>query len=560
MTERYPLSSAGAASEQSGPPFRRLSTGRRRLEPTAPYDAAPDEAAPYGAAPDGAAGRDLDVSGQGLTPAPPSAGVSLAPVPAAPTAAMPAAAASPRRRARQAREQETATGPLQTLERHPGPVAVSSEPEGPPDPAAGPSFDGPHDAGHHEHRNHEHRNHAVRLGHAGRSQPAGDGPAPGHVLDEGYDDGHGREHVFLPGHRSAPSVRRQRRRRRNIVMLVVLGIFVLGVVGMATFIKQIIPAPAVDYPGPGTGEVTFTVEGGWGPIQIGRRLAEQDIVASEDLFLEALGQVEAESREIHPGEYQLKHQMRAIDAATVLVGGDNAKVHYVAIKQNVRTGAVFTEISAATGIPAAELEKLNTQPELFGLDDSIPTLEGYLHPGEYRFPLETDAQGILQLMVDATLKELTGQGVTDPQEQYRILKIASILQAEALPADYATVAGALENRLSPDNTETNGLLQVDSTVIYGLDRYSLQMTAEEKADAGNPYNTYVHKGLPPTPIGSPANTAIEAAISPQENDYYYWVTVDSTTGETKFARTYAEHLVNQEQFRRWCAANTDVCK
>jgi len=552
VIERYSQNSAGAASEQSGPPYRRLPTGRRRLEPTAPYDAA---------------GEDLAASGQDApSPAAPGPGAPEAvpaattPVAAVPLASAPAEVVSPRRRARLARAQEATEGPLQTLERHPARVSASSEPERHPDPPSQPPRAGRH--GHHEVDAH-----TVRLGHVGRAQPDADGASggnhdaePEYVPDEGYDDGHGREHVFLPGHRSAPRVRQQRRRRRNIVMLTVLGIFVVGVVGMATFIKAIIPTPAVDYPGPGTGEVTFTVQDGWGPIQIGRRLAEQDIVASEDLFLEALGQVEADSKEIHPGDYQLKYQMRAIDAATTLVGEDAAKVHYVAIKQNVRTDAVFKEISTATGIGVAELEKLNQQPEQFGLDASIPTLEGYLHPGEYRFPVETDAKGILQLMVDATLKELTDQGVTDPAEQYRILKIASILQAEALPADYATVAGALENRLSPDNTETNGLLQVDSTVIYGLKRYSLQMTAEEKADAGNAYNTYVHAGLPPTPIGSPANTAIEAAIAPQQNDYYYWVTVDSTTGETKFARTYAEHLVNQEQFRQWCAANADVCK
>ena len=561
VIERYPQNSAGAASEQSGPPFRRLPTGRRRLEPTAPYDAAREDLAASG----------QDAPSAALAPGAPAPGApdtvpaATTPVAAVPPADAPTAAvASPRRRARLARAQETAAGPLQTLERHPARVAASSEQERHPNPPAEPPSGGRHD-----HGRHEGETHTVRLGHVGRTQPAADGdtgPGAGHdadpeyVPDEGYDDGHGREHVFLPGHRSAPRVRQQRRRRRNAVMLVVLGIFVVGVIGMATFIKAIIPTPAVDYPGPGTGEVTFTVQSGWGPIQIGRRLAEQDIVASEDLFIEALGQVDAESKEIHPGDYQLKYQMRAIDAASTMVGGDAAKVHYVAIKQNVRTDAVFTEISTATGIGVAELEKLNTQPELFGLDDSIPSLEGYLHPGEYRFPLDTDAKGILQLMVDATLKELTDQGVTDPAEQYRVLKIASILQAEALPADYATVAGALENRLSSDNTETNGLLQVDSTVIYGLGRYSLQMTAEEKADAGNAYNTYVHPGLPPTPIGSPANSAIEAAIAPQQNDYYYWVTVDSTTGETRFARTYAEHLVNQEQFRQWCAANADVCK
>ena len=96
-------------------------------------------------------------------------------------------------------------------------------------------------------------------------------------------------------------------------------------------------------------------------------------------------------------------------------------------------------------------------------------------------------------------------------------------------------------------------------MIYGLDRYSLQFSAQEKQDASNKYNTYVHTGLPPTPLGSPANSAIEAAAHPESNGYYYWVTVNIETGETKFASTYAEHRQNQAEFRAWCNQNPGVC-
>ncbi|WP_334124002.1 endolytic transglycosylase MltG, partial [Glutamicibacter sp.] len=88
---------------------------------------------------------------------------------------------------------------------------------------------------------------------------------------------------------------------------------------------------------------------------------------------------------------------------------------------------------------------------------------------------------------------------------------------------------------------------------------SLQFSKAEKQDAANKYNTYVHQGLPPTPIGSPATSAINAAANPQTNDYYYWVTVNIETGETKFASTYAQHQQNQAEFRSWCEQNPGVC-
>lgn len=371
---------------------------------------------------------------------------------------------------------------------------------------------------------------------------------------------HGTDFLFAEAPPN-PGVRKRRRRRRNIVMLVVLGAFAVVIAVVVVLVQGLLgPGEPEDFPGPGEGAVTFTVEPGWGPLQIGGHLADAGIVASKQLFAEAIVDVDAENKEIHPGEYQLKYKMPALDAANVLVGGDDAKVNYIGIKQNLRTDAVFKEVAKATGIPIAELEALNKKPAALGLKKPVTSLEGFLHPGEYRFPLGTPAKDILQLMVDATLKELQGQGVTDPAEQYRILKIASILQAESRPKDYATVSGALENRLHPNNKETGGLLQVDSSVIYGLDRYSLQISKAEKEDASNPYNTYVHPGLPPTPIGSPADSAIEAAIHPQNNNYYYWVTVNTKTGETKFATTYAQHRVYQNEFRKWCQENADICK
>lgn len=431
------------------------------------------------------------------------------------------------------------------------PRRAAGAPAGAGDPGAGAPFRGPgHDAG---------EPHFADSGQGAAETGYGDRWDEGEVYEEDHDEGPAGRLLTSPG---APThLRKRRRRRRNIVMLVVLGVFALAITGIVVFLQGLLgPVEKDDYTGAGDGEVTFTVEQGWGPLQIGRALEEQDIVASQQLFLEAIQEVESDSKVIHPGDYELKYRMPALSAAGIMVGTGGERVSYVAIRQNVRTDAVFEEINKATGIPISELEQLSAQPEKFGLEPPVRNLEGFLHPGEYRFPVDTDAAGVLQLMVDATLKELTDQGVTDPTEQYRILKIASILQAEARPDDYPVVAGALENRLAPGNTETGGLLQVDSAVIYGLKRYSLQFTTDEKNDAENRYNTYVHPGLPPTPIGSPADTAIEAAIAPDENDYYYWVTVDTTTGETKFAETYEEHRVNQNEFRAWCEANPDICK
>lgn len=357
----------------------------------------------------------------------------------------------------------------------------------------------------------------------------------------------------------ALAARKKRRRRRNAVMLAVFAVFVLAATSVGLFVNNLLDAEPEDFEGPGEGNVTFVVEAGWGPNRIGAELVADGVVASQDAFLEALGASDADNTEIHPGEYELQQKIPATEAVEGLLGQASSPVSYVAIQANARLGNVLSDISDATGINLTELEELADQPEAFGLSAELENLEGFLHPGEYRFDLEAEPQEILQTLVDATNETLEAEGLTDPEDAYRALKIASIVQAESRQGDYATVAGAIENRLDPGNQETSGYLQVDSAVVYGLDRYSLEFTAEEKADESNAYNTYAHSGLPPTPIGSPGKSAIAAAAQPDENDYYYWVTVNIATGETKFADNYAEHQQNQQEYRDYCAANPDVC-
>ena len=96
-------------------------------------------------------------------------------------------------------------------------------------------------------------------------------------------------------------------------------------------------------------------------------------------------------------------------------------------------------------------------------------------------------------------------------------------------------------------------------VTYGLDRRSYDFSEEERRDESNRYNTFANPGLPVGPIGSPGDAAIAAAADPQDNDYYFWVTVDLDTGETKFARTFAEHQVNVAEFQAYCRDESESC-
>jgi UPF0755 protein len=99
-------------------------------------------------------------------------------------------------------------------------------------------------------------------------------------------------------------------------------------------------------------------------------------------------------------------------------------------------------------------------------------------------------------------------------------------------------------------------LQSDATVAYGTgNTHRVTTTDAERADAGNPYNTYQHQGLPPAPISNPGDLAINAVTKPASGKWLYFVTVDLETGETVFSDTYAEHQQAVAQFQAWLRAH-----
>jgi UPF0755 protein len=348
-----------------------------------------------------------------------------------------------------------------------------------------------------------------------------------------------------------------RRRRRFLALVLTLTVFVVAIAVGAQFLKPLLGGDKMaDYPGPGTGDVTITVEPGAGPRSVATEMESKKVVANADTFLK---EFTASGGALNPGTFSMRQEMKNSDAVDVLLNKGQGKVMYFALSAGLRISESLQAISEGTGIPGPELKALSDAPAQFGVPAKAKNLEGYLAPGEYRFPLGSSAKEILQKLVGNTQNELKAQGVTDPAKQYDVVTVASIVQAEGGQAEYGDVAGAIYNRLKPSNTETNGLIQSDATVTYGLGIHSFHIDEAQKADKSNPYNTYANQGLPAGPIGSPGKTAIDAAAKPKSNSFLYWVTINLDTKETKFSKTLAEHNGYVAQYNAWCEANPGRC-
>ena len=204
------------------------------------------------------------------------------------------------------------------------------------------------------------------------------------------------------------------------------------------------------------------------------------------------------------------------------------------IHQGWRASQVYKAADSALSVPSGSTKKAAARAAREGKlklpDAAGENPEGYLYPSTYHVKRDTSPEALVTLMAKTAHRHLDAAGATD----YKSLVIASIIQAEAdNPEDMAKVARVIDNRLKRDMH-----LQMDSSINYALDRSTLN-TSFADTRISSPYNTYRHKGLPPTPINNPGPDALEAAKNPAKGDWLYFVTV--RPGDTRFTADYAEH-------------------
>jgi UPF0755 protein len=355
--------------------------------------------------------------------------------------------------------------------------------------------------------------------------------------------------------------RGRRRRNKRVRAVVVVLVTVLALAALAWFllpkVREIAgfrpDTSAEDFTGPGTGSVDVTIEQGETGAEIAATLQEAGVVASERAFTDAYAE-NPSSGSIQPGTYTLLQEMRAADAVSALLDPDSRNEITLTIPEGFTRTQVYERIASNLDVPVEEVVDA-ADPAAIGLPEVADgQVEGWFGPATYAFEPDATPEGVLTEMVSHQVSRLTELGVPEDEWQSVLIR-ASIVEREVTTADdMARVATVITNRLS-DDSETNQLLGMDSTVLYGLGESSGIPTTAQTQDSDNRYNTYVHTGLPPTPIGSPGDTAINAVLNPAEGDWQYFVTINLDTGETLFANTLEEHNENVQLLREWQSEN-----
>ena len=360
--------------------------------------------------------------------------------------------------------------------------------------------------------------------------------------------------------------RRQRKRRRHWLtsLVIVITLVAVGVLGYkAIGIMRDASAQAThaeDYKGEGEGEVTVTIPEGASGADIGDILQSKGVVASGKAFTNA-AKNNPKGTTIQPGTYKLKKKMSASSALQALLDPESKGDHTLTVIAGSTKQSVKERLKKVGNFTDEQVEAAYADSAAIGLPaEAGGNVEGWLAPGTYDVAENATPKDLVKKMVSQTVTRLKELKV--PKEDYQkvLIKASNVEREVNKEQYYGQVARVIENRLTQTDGETHGLLQMDSTVQYGLGRDGGIPSEAENQDASNPYNTYVHQGLPPGPIGNPDEAAIKAVLNPPAGSWLYFVTVNLKTGETLFASTNEEQKANTKKLSDYCNKNKDVCE
>ena len=313
-------------------------------------------------------------------------------------------------------------------------------------------------------------------------------------------------------------------------------------------------------PGPGTGESRAITVRADNAVSIGEQLALAGVVRQPWLF-EAYLKVTGRWQSWQPGKHFLRGNMTPRGLADCLVQAPSRPSVAVAIPEGFDIYRLSRRLELLGVCEAADFLSLaHSQPLLAELGIKGPSVEGYMFPLTYSWPLDADPRAII---IDAVaearrrLSQLANEHAAGYRQltaergwgELEIFTLASMVEKETPHADERPIiAGVFFNRLDSADFLPRQMLQSDPTALYGClatpDSIPSCRGSNNKPspamlrDPTNPYNTYRHPGLPPGPIASPGEASITAVLEPTRSDFFFFV---AKNGRHVFSKTLAQH-------------------
>lgn len=308
--------------------------------------------------------------------------------------------------------------------------------------------------------------------------------------------------------------------------------------------------------------VKFEVRQGENVGQLAERLTGEGVVRNAWLFKKYLILTGADKK-INIGEFEVKAPVTLKRVANVLSQpGLNEEVITTIPGWTVRDIAQYferlgkfqaEEITEYVGLPAVNYKTWVEGAPKIALDLEIlkdkpwyVSYEGYLAPETYRIYKNATVKDVIAKLLQEREKQITPEMWQEIKKSgksfFEILTMASILEREVKNVeDKKKVADIFWRRY-----DKNWALQADSTVHYAVNKVGSVFTTDEDRNNNSPWNTYKYPGLPLGPISNPSLESIKAALYPEKNDYWYFLT--GRDGTVHYAKTLEEHNKNRTLF------------
>lgn len=274
------------------------------------------------------------------------------------------------------------------------------------------------------------------------------------------------------------------------------------------------------------------IEDGVTVKQVANILKEKNIVRSTSLF--SLRIQLSEQQIIKSGTYLFNERENVFEVSRRLMEGD--------------FGVPVKQVTITEGMTVKEIaERLEGRFPRFNSSKFVNLAlkyEGYLFPDTYNFNLYVDENEVIEIARDNFNKKISrieNQILASGKSLNEIITMASIVEKEATKDTIQEVTDVLWNRIN-----IGMRLEVDAVFVYSIGKNSRTVTLNEMRDRSNPYNTYVHEGLPPTPISNPGLESIMASIHPNPTEYIFFLT--GNDGEMYFATDFDGHKQNRKLY------------
>jgi peptidoglycan lytic transglycosylase G len=326
--------------------------------------------------------------------------------------------------------------------------------------------------------------------------------------------------------------------------LLVLGVL-LAIAGAIAWFANALFQP---FKGDGGERVSVSIPQGSSLSQIADILEREGVVEDAGFF-QLRARLSGHSGDLRPGTYELRKDMSFTAALDALQEGVPPNVVRVAIPE----GLSRREIRPLTkGLRGNYTRATRRSRALDPRDYKAPrgaTLEGFLFPATYELKKGRPVKALVREQLAHFKRNFGSVDLRYAKRKnltpYDVLIIASLIDREAMVAkERRLIASVIYNRLH------EGIpLGIDATVRFFTNNWKRPLRQSE-IDNPNPYNTRVHAGLPPGPIGNPGLASIKAAAHPAKTGYLFYVVKVNSCGEHKFAKTDAEFQAYVNQYNR----------